>query len=418
YLPARIRYGHFGPLVSIITVSIVVQTGLFPILSYYFGEFSLIGPLANALIVPFLGVLLPYAVSMLLVSIISPSMGYYLNLPCEYFLQVMNKFVRMISSWDFSWIEVSAPGIIVFLIWVAAAFLISSLRIPAIRWKMLIILLSLILGRQAIEVAGFFKPRVLQVTILDVGQGDAAVIKTPNNKTLLIDAGRWSPGFNSGKYTILPYLKAERIEKIDALFLSHPHADHIGGILELIEQIPIDAIYNSGFEYDSNLYRTYISKASQKNIPVVSLSAGRLIKTDPALRIFVYGPDKGAEDSDPNERSLILELVYGSTEFLFMGDAGHLQERRLIENYADLLDTDLLKVGHHGSKTSSSYEFLKRASPALSVVSLAKSNKFRHPHKEAVKRLRGSQTPIYYTSLEGGLVFRSDGKKITRIHWK
>jgi len=395
-----------------------VQAGLFPILSYYFGEFSLIGPVANAFVVPFLGIILPYALFTLLITTFAPPVGFYLNLPCEYFLQGLNIFVTTLASWEGSWIQVPSPGILLFLTWGTAVFLISSIRIPRIRWKLMVTLLSLVLVQQVLATVRYFQKPNLQVTILDVGQGDAAVIKTPFGKNILIDAGRWTPGFNSGRYTILPHLRAEGVTKLDAVFLSHPHADHIGGIIELIQNISIGTIYNSGFHYDSNLYKNYLALASRKNIPVVSLSAGTLFTPDPSMRILVYGPENGADDADPNERSIILELIYGSTEFLFMGDAGHRQEMRLLENYGDFIETDFLKVGHHGSKTSSSAGFLKRAGPDISVVSLDKANKFRHPHKEAVSRLLKSNTSIYYTAFEGALVFTSDGSSIRRTYWK
>lgn len=282
----------------------------------------------------------------------------------------------------------------------------------------MIMLLFLVVTRQAIFTVRHFQTPNLQITILDVGQGDAALIKTPLDKHILIDAGRWSPGYNSGRYTILPHLKAEGIAGLDAVFLSHPHADHIGGILDLIQHIPIDTIYNSGFQYDSKLYQDYLTLARRKNIPVISLSSGTIFKPDPSMRILVYGPDQYADVQDPNEHSLILELVYGSTEFLFMGDAGHRQEMRLLSDYGDLLETDFLKVGHHGSKTSSSKDFLLTARPEISVVSLDKTNKFRHPHKEAVSRLIESGTSLYYTGMEGALIFSSDGKTVNRIYWK
>lgn len=418
FYPHRIRYSRLGPLGSIILVSVIVQAGLFPILSHYFGEFSLIGPLANAVVVPFLGIILPYATFMLFIAIILPTAGFYLNLPADYFLQGMNKFVITIAAWENSWIQVSSPGPLLFLIWTAAIFLIASWHIPVIRWKLLITLLSLTIVQQLTALTKNIRPPKLEITILDVGQGDAAVIKTPLGKNILIDAGRWTPGYNSGRSTILPHLKGEGISKLDAVFLSHPHADHIGGILDLIEHIPIDIIYNSGFEYDSNLYHSYLARAAKQNIPVVSLSAGTLLTPDPSIRILVYGPEKFADDTDPNERSVVLELVYGTTDFLFMGDAGHSQEERLLNNYGKFLDTDFLKVGHHGSRTSSSARFLKTASPSISVVSLDKINKFRHPHKEAVKRLTESRTSLYYTGSEGALIFSSDGKNISRTFWK
>ncbi len=417
-IPNQIRYAWFGKLIMIIVVSFFVQAGLFPILSFYFGEFSLIGPLANAVVVPFLGVVMPYALLMLLIGSVFPLAAYYLNIPVQYFLKGLQAFVSKISAWEGSWTQTTGPEPILFAIWITGLFLFASLQIPRMRWRFLIILLGLITIQQAATLMQKLKPASLVITVFDVGQGDAVLVRTPGNKHLLIDAGRWTPGYDSGKYVLIPHLKAEGIRKLDAVFLSHPHADHIGGIPELINSVPIDTIYNSGYSYSSNLYKNYLIQAAEKEIPVSSLVAGSSVRLDPSMRIFVYGPSEPTTGSDPNEHSLILELHYGSTEFLFMGDAGAEQEARLLKNYGDLLDTDFLKVGHHGSKTSSSFPFIKVASPGHAVVSLAKSNKFRHPHREAVERLSSSPGHIYYTSLEGALVFSSDGETIQKVDWK
>lgn len=262
-----------------------------------------------------------------------------------------------------------------------------------------------------------FEPPKLTITLFDVGQGDATLLQTPNGKNILIDAGIWSPGSNSGKQVLLPFFKENNIQKLDAVFLSHPHADHIGGIKDLLNEIDIDTIYNSGFEYESNLYRDYINLANSKDIPVVTLNAGTTIDIDESLLILVLGPEKGKFNNDPNQHSLVLNIIHGENEFLFTGDAGEDQERRLVENYGHLLDTDFLKVGHHGSKTSSELFFLKEVTPEIAVVSVAERNRFGHPHPEAVERLESTRSNIYYTSRDRALIFESDGKSIKRVKW-
>jgi competence protein ComEC len=131
----------------------------------------------------------------------------------------------------------------------------------------------------------------------------------------------------------------------------------------------------------------------------------------------VLGPEKGKFNNDPNQHSLVLNIIHGENEFLFTGDAGEDQERRLVENYGHLLDTDFLKVGHHGSKTSSELFFLQEVTPEVAVVSVAERNRFRHPHPEAVERLESTHSDIYYTSRDKALIFESDGKSIQRVKW-
>lgn len=418
FLPNRIRFRWYGKPVMIVLVSIVVQLGLYPMLSYYFGEFSLSGPLANALVVPGLMFVVPYALFLLPVSIIFPYFGYVLNAPCRWFLDLLQWFVLYAADWNWSWIQTPSTGVFVFLIWLISALLIASLLIPRLRWKLLILLLLLVCLQQGQKLYLTLQLPIMQVTMLDVGQGDATLITTPAGRHVLIDTGRWTPDYNSARYVIIPHLKAMGISTLDAVFLSHPHADHIGGISELIRKIPIDTIYNAGFPYDSDLYKNYLRQAADKGIPVKSLQAGMRIPVDPLMRTYIYGPAPSNHYNDPNDQSLIIEFIYGDTEFLFGGDAGKPQEKLVLKNFGPMVDTDFLKVGHHGSRTSSSRIFLRRATPNFSAVSLGKTNRFDHPHPEAVENLRRSGSSITFTSLDGALQFISDGSTIVRQKWQ
>lgn len=412
WLPNWIRYRRIGQPIMIVIISFIVQVGLFPLLAYYFGEFSIIGPLANAFVVPLLGIAVPYALFLIPAAWIFPGFAQLLNTPVRLFLFWLNRFVDVTASWPYSWMQVHIDGVWSFGIWIAAILLIASLRIPKMRWKLLAILLATLCLDQASNIISKLRPATLQITFFDVGQGDAALVTTPNNKHFLIDTGRWQPDYNSAKYVILPHLKERGIDKLDAVLLSHPHADHIGGILELISSIPIDTIYNSGMAYDSQLYRSYHRMAAEKQIPIVGLSAGRQVPVDPAIRLFVYGPAPVSTSSNVNNHSLIVELIYGETEFLFMGDAESAQEEHLLKAYPTLADTDFLKVGHHGSKTSSTVPFLHAVTPQIGIVSLARQNKFGHPHREAVRRLRQQIPHLRFTSLDGALRYYSDGRQI------
>lgn len=418
WLPSWILYRWYGLPVSAILVSFVVQVGLFPLLSYYFGEFSLAAPLVNALVVPPLMIVVPFAIALLPVSAFFPVLSHGLNSPNSWFLNWINRVAETSSSFEESWLDIQIQDPLIFFIWISALFFLATLNIPRVRWKFLCILLAMVCLHQGRNIYQKLKRPSLDVTVFDVGQGDATLIKTPLGKHFLIDTGRWAPGYNSAKHVILPHLQSIGVKNLDAVFLSHPHADHIGGIAELIQTIPIDTIYDSGYQYDSELYKTYISLASEYNIPVVALSAGNKVNLDPSMRIFIYGPEQIVHGDDPNEQSLVLELIYGTTEFLFTGDAGRKQEARLIRNFGSLTDTDFLKVGHHGSNTSSSSEFLNTITPELAVVSLAKNNRFRHPHPDAVQRLQQSRARLYFTSLRGSCLFSSDGDSIYPVNWK
>lgn len=417
-LPYWLRIRWYAKPIMVIIVSMVVQVGLYPMQVFYFGEISLISPLANALFVPLLGLVVPLALICLMIGALFPNLGLILNYPALIFLKSMNAFVVTSSKLDWAWVEASIPSLLIFPFWIVMILFIASWRVPELKWKLLAITLFLFSTMQAEKLLTKFDPHELRITFFDVGQGDAALIETPNNKTILIDAGVWSPGYNSGKSILLPHFKEAGINKLDAVILSHPHADHIGGILDLIDGIPIEAIYNSGFEYESNLYKNYLSFAESKEIELISVRAGDVLSIDPSVLFLVLGPEGGKFNNDPNQHSVTLNLIYGESEFLFTGDAGEAQEERLVENYGDLLDTDLLKIGHHGSKTSSGAPFLNLVTPEISLVSLAERNRFKHPHPEAIYRIRQTGTELYFTSRDKAMVFISNGKNIWREEWE
>ncbi|WP_234568010.1 DNA internalization-related competence protein ComEC/Rec2 [Rhodohalobacter sp. 614A] len=414
-IPRKYHFGWIGGLITIILVSIVVQLGLFPILINYFGEFSVVGPLSNALVIPLMTIVVPIGLILVLIGPVIPEI---LVLPIDYALKWIQSVATFTGGSNLSFVTLNEFSFSLFFIWLFGILLIASQRIPKIRWKMLICLLLAMNGFMFEQVIHQTEAKKLKVTFLDVGQGDAIHIQTPNNKHLLVDAGRWSPGSNSGEDVILPYLEIKGIKKLEAIFLSHPHADHIGGIVEILDHVHVDTIYQSDVEYDSNLYQSFMDLAEQKRIPVKYPQAGNIINADPSIRVFVLGPEENVYQSNPNNRSLVFKIVYGSTSILFSGDAEKEQEEMIAQRYGDFLKSDLYKVGHHASNTSSSASFIRLIGPSITVASLAFENRFGHPGTRAVSRLHEYSSQQHYTSLSGAVLFESDGKAFRRIEWK
>lgn len=417
-LPKAIQQKWYYPLMMVVIVSVVVQIGLFPLQVYYFNEVSLISPLSNALFVPIMGLLVPFTMFCVGVSYISMPAALILNLPGDFILGLLQDYANLISFFNWSWIYIPTISVEIFFIWIFGMGCISAYRIQRARESFVILLCGSLIGLFVRQTINHTYTPELKVTFFDVGQGDAALIQTPGGENYLVDTGRWTPSYNSGQSVILPHLRAEGIEKLDAIFLSHPHSDHIGGMIDLINSIPIGHIYNSGFKYDSKLYTDYISLAKRREIPVQRLASGSTPGIDPSILILVYSPNTEIISNDPNEHSLIFELLYGETQFLFAGDGEHLAEESILKNYNDLLKTDVLKVGHHGSRTSSTQPFIDKVKPKYAIVSLGEKNFFGHPHKEALNRFEAAQIQPVFTSKEGALIFVSDGKKVRRQQWR
>lgn len=417
-IPQKFQFGWIGGLITIVIVSVVVQLGLFPILIQYFGEFSIVGPISNVLVIPILTVVVPVGLVIVALYSLLPQVLEIAAIPIEYLLAWIQNIASITGGSNFSFISISTVSFVIFLIWLFVILSIACIRIPKMRWKMIICLL-LAMNMFLIEhVIKGTQPKKLKITFLDVGQGDAIFIKTPNDKQLLVDAGRWSPGGNSGEEVILPYLEENGIQQLDGILLSHPHADHIGGMEEIIENVQVDTIYQTAIGYDSKLFARYTEKAEEKNIPIKNPVAGDIINIDPSIRIFVIGPSVGPETSNINNRSLAFKVVYGNTSAIFSGDAEKEQESRLASVYGDFLKSDLYKVGHHASNTSSTTSFIEFIQPEITVASLAFENRFRHPGEETVSRLHQYSVVQNYTSLHGAIIYESDGESFKRIDWK
>lgn len=241
----------------------------------------------------------------------------------------------------------------------------------------------------------------LRVIFLDVGQGDAALIVTPNGRTALIDAGRYG---GLGK-SISNYTPSSRRD-INLAIATHMDADHVGGFSSIIDEYDIDIFIHSGFPDDSLLTRNLIQKVNNSEIKTKAALAGDRIVLDRGVYIDILSPYSGIDFESKNEHSIVVRLSYGESSFLFMGDASIFNEQEIMNVYGtEIIDSDVLKVGHHGSKTSTSKSFIEMVSPRYGIISASCDNSFGHPHQSVLNTLFERGVKISSTCEEGDIEF-------------
>lgn len=239
----------------------------------------------------------------------------------------------------------------------------------------------------------------LEVHFIDVGQADCALVIC-DGKAMLIDGG------NVDDSSLLySYLRDIGVSYLDYVIASHPHEDHIGGIPGALTFAGAGECFSPMAEADSDFFDKLTQKLREKDIPLTVPSAGDSFSLGGASVTFL-GPEEITDDY--NEDSLVCRLVYHDVSFLFTGDAGEQSEKRMLDSGYDLSST-VLKVGHHGSRDSSCYQFLRAVAPTYAVISVASNSEYGHPHAEALSRLYDSGAVIYRTDRNGTVVFRSDG---------
>lgn len=247
--------------------------------------------------------------------------------------------------------------------------------------------------------------RLLRVYFFDVGQADAMLILLPNGTSIGIDAGE-----SGTQESLVKWMKETGITKLDALVMTHPHADHIGGMQYLIEQVPVSRIFMTKASSTTKTFERLLETIANQKIQVVKAGAGGSIELDPDVTIDILSPvTLSAEDM--NDNSIVIRLTYGQTSFLFMGDAESQTEKTLLLDKTNL-GADVLKVGHHGSNSSTTESFLEKVAPRYAVISVGADNDYNHPNKDVLDRLTAIGARILRTDEQGTVVIVSDGQTV------
>ncbi len=246
----------------------------------------------------------------------------------------------------------------------------------------------------------------LTVAFLDIGQGDSILIKSPGGKIMLIDGGR---SVNLASDVIIPQLNAWGATQVDVLIPTHPDADHIAGLAGVVEKFPVKLAALTGQVHSTQIYERLLTDIRDRNVDALQVRTGTQIPFDPTVKLAVLGPDDQAVQSDDtNNASIVIKLTYGTISFLFTGDA-EMSENKAILNHGFDVGSTVLKLGHHGSRTSTDESWLRAVQPQLGIISAGAGNTYGHPHPEVIAALKKVGVPYWRTDEHGTITVTTDG---------
>ncbi|MBI2459549.1 MAG: MBL fold metallo-hydrolase [Parcubacteria group bacterium] len=274
----------------------------------------------------------------------------------------------------------------------------------------------IILGLAAISAAMLLfwlywsAPKNLEVDFLDVGQGDAILIKAPGGQNILVDGGP-----DKAVIKRLAENLAWWDRQIDLMILTHAHDDHVAGLIDVLKRYRVKKILYTGAVHSAPNYLSWLKIVRDQKVPLIIIDKEQAINLGAGLKLKILYPDEsflGRTVDDLNQSSIVFKLIYGQSKFLLTGDAGEPVEKKLLAQGADL-SADLLKVGHHGSQYSSGQEFLEKVRPKIAVMEVGKNNGFGHPSLRTIKRLERIGAEIFRTDKAGTVKIISDGSQLT-----
>ena len=387
-----------------------------PLVAWHFGQVSAVGPLANVAAGPLLTLLQP----MLFLGVVLAPLGdagAFVADATRPLLALFDRVAAAAASVPGAVVESSPTLVEMALAALAALALIvaASSRRPAAGLLAATACTALLAWSPALPLA---TGGMAELHVLDVGQGDAVALRTPRGRWVLVDAGRAWRGGDAGHRVVVPYVR-RRGGELAALVLSHPHADHVGGAASVLRRLGAGVIWDAAFVLGSEVYADALREARRRRVPWRRVRPGDSLTLD-GVALRVLAPDSAwtAALDDPNLASVVLSVQFGRVRFLLVGDAEAPEERWLLDRagrdpaLAAALRADVLKVGHHGSRTSSTPEFVRVVAPRLALVSVGAGNSYGHPSAAVLHRLRRAGAEVLRTDRHGTLVVRTDGRRI------
>ena len=387
-------------------VSIYANIIIIPIMMYHFNTVSFTFIISNIMASPILGIIVITGFLFIIASITVKPLTRLIAIFIKPILSILIKISQICSKLPFSNILVVTP----YMFNVISYYAIILYCIKSKKNNKCKIIICLLIVLILINFIIYIFPQKLRIFFIDVGQGDSTLIITPDKKTVLIDGGG-SDSFDVGEKVLLPYLLDRRILKVDYVLISHFDTDHCGGILTIMEKVKVKNIIISEQAEHSENYERFKKLMIHKKIRLIEVKKGDKIKIGRYSEFKILFPTSRLLSENPlNNNSIVAQFNYNNFKMLFTGDIEKLAEQQILKAEKAEIRADILKVAHHGSKTSSIPEFIKAVKPKIALIGVGKNNTFGHPNQQTIKNLENIKCRIYRTDLQGEIIIRIDQK--------
>lgn len=411
-------------ILDTILITISANLVIFPIVLFHYNTMSFTFIISNLLVFSIIGIIIILGFISVFTSYIISPLAKVMFFFLQIFLNLLTQIAHFCAELPLSKVYFPTPKIYVIILYYLFLIYIILVKNEIIKNKkvnrkiLIIFIIVVIISNLILN----FIPKTFTISFIDVGQGDSMLVSTPKGKNILIDGGgsRDEESFNVGKQTLIPYLLNKGITKLDYIIISHFDSDHVGGILSVLEELKAEKVIICKQEENEN-YKRFKEIVKNKKIKVYVVKKGDNLKIEENIWLNILWPkDERIKENAINNNSIVAKLNYKNFSILLTGDIEKIAENQILKEYenTNILNANILKVAHHGSKSSSTNEFLEKVKPQIALIGVGEKNTFGHPNEGVLNRLGNLNTKTYRTDQMGEITIKIDNKGKVKIKTK